>query len=178
MDGLGMADTAAGRRKYAEYMAGRVEEVRYSDQPWKADGNWQRIRRGWHFGGEGFRREMLERVGRALEAGRRGSYAGNEVREHGEACAEKWIAKGLAALRLTEHDLAGLRMNCPEKYALAWLVRRHTGARPAWIKSRLRMGTATGFAYHLGRLEGVRRGEWGYAAWSRMKKLGEGNRPT
>ena len=72
---------------------------------------------------------------------------------------------------LAESDLAALRMNGPEKYALAWLVRRHTGARPAWIKSRLRMGTATGFAHHLCRLEGARRGEWGYAAWSQVKNL-------
>lgn len=171
LDGLGLADTAAGRRKYAEYVAARVAEVRHADKPWEADGAWRQIRRGWHVGGEGFRREMLDRVGRALEAGRRASYAGDEVREHGEACAEKWIAKGLAALGLADSDLANLRMNGPEKYALAWLVRRHTGARPAWIKSRLKMGTATGFAYHLGRLEGARTGAWGHDAWRRVKKL-------
>lgn len=172
LDGLGLADTATGRRKYAEYMAARVEEVRHADKPWEADEAWRKIRRGWHVGGEGFRREMLDRLGRALEAGRRSSYAGNEVREHAEACGEKWIAKGMMALGLVDSDLVELRMNSPEKYALAWLVRRHTGARPAWIKVRLKMGTATGFAYHLGRLEGARKGTWGYAAWSRVKKLG------
>ena len=93
------------------------------------------------------------------------------MREHGEACAEKWIANGLAALVLADSDLADLRMNGPEKCALAWLVRRHTGVRPAWIKARLKMGKATGFAYHLGRLEEARGGEWGYAAWSRVKKF-------
>ena len=174
LDGLGLADTAGGRRKYAEYMAGRVEEVRQSDQPWKADENWQKIRRGWHLGGEGFRREMLERVGQTLDTGRRASYSGDEVREHGEACAEEWIAKGLAALGLTDSDLAGLRMNSPEKYALAWLVRRHAGVRPAWIKERLKMGTATGFASFLVRLEGARKGDWGYEAWGQVKNLVRG----
>ena len=174
LDGLGLADTTVGRRKYAEYMAARVAEVRHADKPWEADEAWRKIRRGWHVGGEGFRREMLERVGRTLATGRRESYGGDEVREHGEACAEKWIAKGLAALGLAESDLAGLRMNCPEKYALAWLVRRHAGVKPAWIKERLKMGTATGFAHFLGRLEGARKGEWGYAVWGHVKNLGSG----
>ena len=171
LDGLGLADMAAGRRKYAQYVAARLEEVRHADKPWAADAAWDKIRRGWHMGGEGFRREMLERVGRALEAGRRASYAGDEVREHGEACAEEWIAKGLAALGLAESDLAELRMNSPEKYALAWLVRRHAGVRPVWIKARLDMGTATGFAHFLGRLERARKGEWGHAAWCKVKNL-------
>ena len=174
LDGLSLSDTVAGRRKYAEYMAARVEEVRHAAKPWEADVTWRKIRRGWHVGGEGFRREMLDRVGRALDAGRRASYGGDEVREHGEACAEKWIAKGMAALGLADSDLAGMRMNSPEKYAMAWLARRHTGARPAWIKARLKMGTATGFAHFLGRLETARKGEWGHAAWSKVKNVESG----
>jgi putative transposase len=171
LDGLGLADTAAGRRKYAQYMAGRVEEVRHSDQPWKADENWQKIRRGWHVGGEGFRLELLGRVEGALNRGKRESFGGEETREHGEACAEAWILKGMDALGLSDADLVGLKMNCPEKYALAWLARRNACVRPAWIKKRLKMGTATGFADFLGRLERARRGEWGYAQWSKVKGL-------
>ena len=171
MEGLGLADTAAGRRKYAEYMAGRVAEVRHSDQPWKADENWQNIRRGWHFGGEGFRREILERVERALKASRRASYGGDAVREHGESRAEAWIAKGMEALGVSNADLARQKMNSPEKYALAWLARRNTAVRPAWIKERLKMGTATGFANLLRKLERAKRNEWGYAEWRKVKGL-------
>lgn len=171
LDGLGLCDTAAGRRKYAEYMAGRVEDVRHSDQPWKADENWQKIRRGWHVGGEGFRLELLDRVEEALHRGKRESFGGEETREHGEACAEAWIRKGMAALGLSDADLAGLKMNAPEKYALAWLARRNANVRPAWIKERLKMGTATGFADFLGRLERARRGQWGYAQWSKVRGL-------
>jgi hypothetical protein len=43
--------------------------------------------------------------------------------------------------------------------------------RTGWIKERLKMGTATGFAAFLGRLERARRGEWGYAQWSKVKGL-------
>jgi hypothetical protein len=75
------------------------------------------------------------------------------------------------ALGLSDTDLVGLKMNCPEKYALAWLARRNACVRPAWIKMRLKMGTATGFADFLGRMERARRGEWGYAQWSKVKGL-------
>ena len=171
LEGLGMADTAAGRRKYTAYMMGRVAEVRHSDQPWKADQTWQEIRGGWHFGGEKFRLEILERVEGALQKGKRTSFSGDEVREHGEACAEEWITKGMGTLGLSEVDLANLKMNSPEKYALAWLARRNTTARPAWIKERLQMGTATGFATFLSKLECAKRGEWGYEVWRRVKGL-------
>ena len=171
LEELGMADTPAGRRKYAEYMAGRVEEVRHSDQPWKADEAWQRIRRGWHFGGEEFRRELLGRVEGALKKARRRSFSGGEVRAHDEACAEAWIANGMKALGIAEADLAGLRMNGPEKYALAWLVRRNTGMRTTWIKARLGMGTATCFAAYLNRLAGARKGEWGDGAWNAVRNI-------
>lgn len=75
------------------------------------------------------------------------------------------------ALGLSDADLATRKKNCPEKYALAWLVRRNACVRPAWIKERLRMGTATGFANFLGRLERARRGEWGYEEWRKVKGL-------
>ena len=68
---------------------------------------------------------------------------------------------------------AELRKNSPEKYALAWLVRRHAGVRPAWIKERLKMGTATGFAHFLGRLEGARKGEGDMRPGERSKSWGE-----
>ena len=68
-------------------------------------------------------------------------------------------------------DLARLRMNSPEKYALAWLVRRNTAMRPTWIKTRLEMGTATCFAAFLKRLETARKGEWGYAARDKVENI-------
>ncbi len=154
-------------------MAGRVAEVWHSEQPWEADQTWQEIRRGWHFGGEEFRLEILERVEGALKKGKRSSYGGEVIREHGEARAEEWIAKGMEMLGLSEADLANQKMNSSEKYALAWLARRNTAVRPAWIKERLKMGTATGFASFLGKMERAKRGEWGYEALRKVKGLGK-----
>ncbi len=171
LDDLGLVDTPTGRRRYGEYMEGRVDEMRHSDQPWKADENWQRIRRGWHIGGEEFRQELLDHVDGALKKGRRDSFGGEAMREHGEAQAEAWILMGMEALGLSESDLVEMKKNCSEKYALACLVRRNTCVRPAWIKARLHMGTATGFAAFLKRMEQARHGEWGYAAWSKVKRV-------
>ena len=71
------------------------------------------------------------------------------MRAHDQASAETWIAKGMKVLGLAEAALAQAKMNCPEKYALARLVRRNTSARLGWIKARLRMGTATCLAVYL-----------------------------
>ena len=171
LDNLGLADTAAGRRKYAEYMGGRVEEVRHSAQPWKADENWQKIRRGWFFGSEGFRSEMLGRLGKSLKKGKRESYSGEEVRTHDEAWAEQLVLAGLKKLRLEESDLGRMIKNSPEKYALAWLVRRNTCVGNGWIKARLRMGKATNFSELLKKLGTAKRGEWGFEIFSTVKDI-------
>ena len=168
---LGMADTPAGRRKYAEYISGRIADVRHSDQPWKADECWQKIRRGWYFGGEGFRADMLNRLEKSLKKGKRDSYSGDEDKTHDVARAEELIAAGMQRLGLQEDDLGGMIKNSPEKYALAWLVRRNTCVGTGWIKDRLQMGKATNFAEMLRKLESARRDEWGFEAYTKAVNI-------
>jgi len=128
-------------------------------------------RRGWQFGGEEFRWEMLGRVEDSLKKAHRSSFSGGEVRAHDEACAEAWIAQGMKTLGIAEADLSGLRMNSPEKYGLAWLVRRKTSVKVTWIKERLHMGRATDFSAWIKKLETSRAGEWGNAARLRVKDI-------
>ncbi|MDD2240722.1 MAG: transposase [Kiritimatiellae bacterium] len=171
LDNLGLADTQAGRRKYGEYMGGRVEEVRHSDQPWLADENWRNIRRGWFLGGDRFRQEILDRLDGALKKGKRDSYNGEEVLNHDESRAEALIVAGLAKLGLKESDLAAMIKNCPEKYALAWLVRRNTFVSNGWIKEHLHMGKATNFAELLKKLAAAKHGGWGYDSFAKVKNI-------
>jgi putative transposase len=110
------------------------------------------------FGGEAFRDEMLGLLTDVLEGKRRESFGGAALEAHDEAAAERLIAKGLAALGMTEEDLLATRMGGPAKYALAWLARRHTCVGNRWIRERLTMGTATSFAACLRRIENARRG--------------------
>ena len=171
LEGLGMPDTPVGRRKYADYMGQRVDEVWHSDKPWKADESWQKIRRGWYLGSDGFRREMLDRLGAAMGTSKRESFSGEEVRTHDETRAEELIAAGMKGLRLTEADLDSMIKNSPEKYALAWLVRRNTCVGNAWIKARLRMGKATNFSELLKKIEAAKRGGWGFEAFHSVKHI-------
>lgn len=168
---LGLANTVAGRRKFRDYMGGRVAEVRHSAKPWLADESWLNIRRGWLLGSDGFRQELLERLGTALAKGKRDSFSGEEVQTHDQSRAEDLIVAGMAKLGLTEVDLSFMIKNSPEKYALAWLARRNTAVGNEWIKARLHMGKATNFAAFLKRIETAKRGEWGFAVFSKIKNI-------
>ena len=171
LDNLGMADIVAGRRKYAEYMGQRVDEVRHSDQPWKADDGWQKIRRGWILGGGEFRREILERLESSMKKGKKESFSGEEVKTHDESQAEKLIAEGMKNLGIGKSDLGAMIKNSPEKYALAWLARRNTCVSTGWIKARLGMGKATNFAEFLRKIEMAKKGKWGYVPFFKVKYI-------
>lgn len=131
----------------------------------------KKIRRGWYFGGADFRGRMLEEISGVLSADAGTPFGGEAVRQHNEAQAERLIAKGLGGLELKEADLERLAKNSPEKYALAWPLRRHTGVKVSWIKHRLKMGKATSFSLWLKKLATSRKGQWGHEAFSKIKKI-------
>jgi len=62
--------------------------------------------------------------GRAGGQGRRDSYGREKVRTHDESRAEALLVAGLTKLELKEGDLDCMIMDSPEKYALAWRVRK------------------------------------------------------
>lgn len=168
---LNLEDTPAGRVRFGEYMSKRVLEVWHADKPWEADEQWKRIRRGWYFGGEEFRGRMLEGISGVLEGDGGTPFGGEPIRQHNEDQANRLLAKGLGRLGLKEADLERLPKNSPEKYALAWPLRRHTGVKVSWIKQRLKMGKATSFSAWLKKLESSRKGEWGHEAFAKIKKI-------
>ena len=168
---LDLKDTPAGRARFAAYMTKRVLEVRHADKPWEADERWRKIRRGWYFGGVDFKGQMLEGISAVLSGDAGTPFGGEAVRQHNEKQAERLIAKGLGLLGLKDADLEKLAKNSPEKYALAWPLRRHTGVKVSWIKQRLKMGKATSFSSWLKKLEASRKGQWGHDAFSKIKKI-------
>ena len=98
----------------------------------------------------------------------RNSFSGEQVLGHDEQEAERLVRRGMEALGLADEELAGMRKNCSEKYAIAWLVRRNTCVRNQWLKDRLGMGKATNFASFLGRME---RGEFGADCFEAVKNI-------
>ncbi|NOU35650.1 MAG: transposase [Kiritimatiellaceae bacterium] len=169
--GLGLKDTPNGRRSYRETVERRILEMRNSAKPWQTDENWSHIRRGWCFGDDMFRKEIVDHLGGMLKVTRRESFSGTDVRRHDEAEAERLISLGMRVLRLTEKNLTEQKKGSPEKYALAWLVRRRTGVRNDWIKNRLQMGAATNFSAYLRRIELAKKGGWGYEEFCAIKNI-------
>jgi hypothetical protein len=96
---------------------------------------------------------LLALVEQPLRQGRSGSYSGEAERAHGEAEAERLLARGLAALDLAEDQLAETRKGAREKEVLAWWLCRHTTARRRWVSERLGMGDESRVTQAIGRLK-------------------------
>ena len=152
-------------------MEKRLLEMRHSSEPWKVDEAWNKVRRGWCFGDDTFRKSMLERLDGSLESVRRDSVSGDEVAMHDEAEAERLVCLGLSVLNMEDDDLFRMIKSAPSKYAIAWLVRKHTSVRMRWIKDRLQMGSATNFSDYLRRIETARKSEWGHVEFSKIKGI-------
>jgi hypothetical protein len=101
------------------------------------------LRRGWYFGREVFREWLLGQADEHLMKRRAGkqNYHGEEIRDHGQAEAERLIAAGLSERGLQEEMLAGLRRSDPRKAVIARTVRERTAVPLAWLAKRLHMGT-------------------------------------
>ncbi|MBN2161355.1 MAG: transposase [Pontiellaceae bacterium] len=161
-------DNAAGRCEYRDYMQSRVVEIAGCENSEEYDARWKKIRGGWYLGGEPFRKELVDRLDGVLAGKQRSSFSGEQVLGYDEQEAERLVQLGLETLGLSNKELDGLRKNCAEKYAVAWLVRRNTCVKNQWIKERLVMGKATNFSTFLGRME---RGEFGAECFQSIKKI-------
>ncbi len=130
--GIGQ-DTPAGRREFEHQMEARRCEANESAA-------WTSLRRGWFLGGEGFRKQLLERMD-----GKLGEHHSGEMRrETTEMKAERIIAAELKRLGWQERDLVGRRKSDPAKLALGNLLRQQTTLSIKWIAARLHLGTSKG----------------------------------
>lgn len=135
---LGLPADRGGLTAYKKRMQKRVLEIAMSEKPWAIDEQWDHIRRGWCFGSDEFKDEMLERID--LSSGQRDSFSGDEVGAHDEKDAERLLVDGLKVLGLAEAQLAELKKGAEGKALLAWLIRKNTAVSNAWIAERLQMG--------------------------------------
>jgi hypothetical protein len=131
-------DSAAGRRTFE-----RLVEARGNQRP--GTGEYAGIRRGWCFGGEAFRQELLEQV--STKAG--SQHYGDELRESEAAKAERLVTLEMRQRGWMESDLVARRKGDPGKVAIAQFLRRETTVTLSWIVQRLRMGTKTNLAHLL-----------------------------
>lgn len=133
---LGLEDTAAGRRCYAERMRERaVEEA----LPERERAN-EALRRGWCLGGSSFRERMLQQLEAVRERVTRGRVDGAVRRSHDQDEAERLLGRALAHFGLRAESSGGLPKNDGRKQAIARLIRGRTTIDNSWIAQELRLG--------------------------------------
>jgi hypothetical protein len=110
-----------------------MEERRAQDDPEE----YGRIRRGWCWGEEAFRKELLAQV----EERRGASHYGAELQESATEKAERMVQEELQNLGWTEDDLGMRKKGDRAKLELAVKLRTETTMRLQWIAARLQMGT-------------------------------------
>jgi REP element-mobilizing transposase RayT len=124
-------DTAAGRAQFEAQMERRraAEDLRV----------YQAIRRGWCFGENAFRKELLEQM-----AERVGEYHYAEERQaSGEQKAREIVAAELKRIEWTEEDLKRRRKGDAKKVRMAQRLRAETTMTLKWIAEALQMGAWT-----------------------------------
>ena len=124
-------DNAAGRRELEIGM-----EQRREMEGSKENGDWNRLRRGWCWGGEEFRETLLELIGR--KHGRQ--HHGEELKESDEQKAERLVSRALEQKGWKEGELKRRRKGDPAKARLASELRAQTTMTWPWIANRLAMG--------------------------------------
>ena len=139
-------DSPAGRRHLEQQL-----EVRRGVE----DGaEYRSIRRGWCFGEEAFRRELLAEVGAGIGT----EHFGEERHESQIDQAEGRVLEELRKRKLQESDLPMLSKGDLRKIEIAQRLRKETMVTIKWIAERLHMGSV---AYVNNRLYLKRKGKPG-----------------
>lgn len=123
-------DSAEARRTFAELLESR----RVAPEP----DLWRALRRGWCFGDEAFRAELLARLRAAAPDNRRGPVPPEAQVQLGRML----VAEELARRGWTAEDLVRRRKTDPEKVAIARRLRRETTLSLRWIAAALHMGSS------------------------------------
>lgn len=150
---LGVEDSVSGRAWYREYMKKRVLEIAQSDDPQSVDAAWEKIRRGWYFGADGFRQELMEKIDGTLAGKRAASFSGAAMVAHNEAEAERLIDWGLERMGADREGLESLRKGAPEKMTLVWLVKKRTVVKNEWISKQLYCGHPANISGYVKKVE-------------------------
>jgi REP element-mobilizing transposase RayT len=121
-------DSVAGRNHFESMMEAR----RGAEDPQAI----KKIERGWCYGTEEFRQELLEAMGKSFGL----HHGGRERQESAEAKAQRLLAQELKRRRLDRERLEVLAKSDPRKLAMALRLRRETTMNWDWIAERLVMG--------------------------------------
>jgi REP element-mobilizing transposase RayT len=132
-------DTRAGRQQCERWLEARRAVA--------GTESYAKLRRGWYWGDEAFRKELLAQVAERMGP----HHYGEERRAGAQERAEAIIAAELAGPRWRGQPPDRSPKGDPRKVALALRLRAETTMSVAWIATRLGLGTrqyATKLLYH------------------------------
>lgn len=141
-------DSAAERRRYLEHLEGIARsEGGIPPLPGGSERSLQStLHRGWFLGTEEFREQLLEKLERAKEGGRRrreSGYTGDQARDHGEWMAGRILQAGLKVAGLSVDELAAMAKGDWRKRVIGRAIRCRTTVKASWIAEKLWMGVST-----------------------------------
>jgi hypothetical protein len=122
-------DSAAARRELERHMEARRREGSEKEE-------WAELRRGWFFGDQELKKELLAQASQRVGA----QHYGLERQESGAAKAERLVTEELRKGRWTEEDLEQRRKGDPGKVRMARRLRQETTMTLDWIARLLRDG--------------------------------------
>jgi len=102
------------------------------------------LKRGWYFGAQEFREQLLARLETDkanLERKTPRRYTSGELKAYDEQVAETIVREGLKELGLERSGLADLPKNAPAKALLAHIITEQTSVPQKWIAQTLHMGS-------------------------------------
>jgi REP element-mobilizing transposase RayT len=127
-----LADTAAGRRRYLDYLQWLAE-----DEPARKQLRFEAMSRGWVIGTENFAKTMVQENEELRGHGHR---LAAELQETREALWQEELDRLLAKLGRTGADLEPERKSANWKVALAAALKARTTVTNRWLGERLHMG--------------------------------------
>ncbi|RXK55844.1 transposase [Oleiharenicola lentus] len=135
-----LADTPAGWRAYADYLAWQLAEG-----PAGKSKAYVSMSRGWALGGKEFKQALLQDQAVAAESRAWESHGVQEVREARWQAALDTLLKALPPAERTN-----TRKSAPWKVKVAWRLKETTDVTNGWLAERLDMGSGFYVSKHVG----------------------------
>ncbi len=130
-------DSAAGRRQLERYLEQRRRESKAED--------WSKLRRGWYFGEESFREELLAHAHQKMGP----SHYGQQKQEAAEVKAKRIVEEELQRRGWQKAELGQRPKGDLGKVQIARRLRAETTVTLKWVASVLVMGSWTYLANRL-----------------------------
>lgn len=130
----GLADTVAGWRSYAAYLAWQAEAG-----PVGSSKAYVSLSQGWALGTAGFKATLIKDHAIAAHARAWETQGAGEIRE---LAWEELCRRALRVLQRTDAELALVGKSAPWKVALAVFLKEQTQASNPWLARRLQIGRA------------------------------------